>query len=297
MNAKFETITPERARVDLEKAQGKNFRKLHPQKVKPLARAMRDRKWEPNGESVKYDTSGILKDGQHRYQACIEANVPFNTLVVYGIESDLNIDNGSKRQLSDWLEHRGEINTTTLAAALRLQWRYENGKLWSFTNVGDQMPTNNELLDVLDRNSDIREAVKLSMKYKMSGAGSSLAFVLYNAMKTNRDLALSFIDELASQANLSENHPLLLLNQKLLKTKGQKVRIRDKYKLIWLIKAWNAYALGRSVTVAYYRFREVGPAAEKYPDFVQSHDIEMGVEPESVVCEADDTYGYRTCTG
>lgn len=132
--------------------------------------------------------------------------------------------------------------------------------------MGEYAPTNNELLSVLDHNPDIRECVKLSLKYRL--AGSQLAFVLYNAMSTSKPLALSFIDDLVSQANLSEAHPLLLLNRKLLQQKQSKARTKDRYKLIWLIKAWNAYALGRQITPSYYRFREVGPAAEKYPDFV-----------------------------
>lgn len=45
--------------------------------------------------------------------------------------------------------------------------------------MGEYAPTNNELLSVLDHNPDIRECVKLSLKYRL--AGSQLAFVLYNA--------------------------------------------------------------------------------------------------------------------
>jgi len=59
--------------------------------------------WKLTGESIKFGTDGMLKDGQNRLSACIQAGVPFGTHVVFGIDPEVfaNMDRGKNRNPSD----------------------------------------------------------------------------------------------------------------------------------------------------------------------------------------------------
>ena len=54
--------------------------------------------WSLTGETIKFGTDGLLKDGQHRLYACIRANTPFDTHAIFGInpETFQHIDVGKK---------------------------------------------------------------------------------------------------------------------------------------------------------------------------------------------------------
>lgn len=268
----IETITPEKAKEILEKSKGKNFRKKNVNDIKKLAREIKEGRWQLNGETIKFDEDGWLKDGQHRLHACIEANAPFRTAVVYGIDSDLNVDAGKKRSIAEWLAFRGEKETTALAAALRLQWRLENDRLNSFTNAGASAPTNAEILAVLERHSQMRDAVRIASRYKAYAPHSMLTFVVYNALQIDEEKARCFIDDLCKQTNLQEGDAALVLHKVLVNNKTAKRRMTSKQMLVALMKAWNAYYSDLAITPSGLRFTERGRAAEKFPVFAKSRE-------------------------
>ncbi len=276
METKIEVIVPERARRDLQNSDGKNFRKRNDGHIVRLSRAMRDKQWKLNGESIKYDRDGILKDGQHRFLACISANESFKTLVVYGIEDELNLDCGKKRSISDWLAHNGEKDCTILAAALRLQWRYDNDVLASFRNAGNHAPSNSDILQTLDEHPEIRNSTKQATRYKYYLPPSTMAFVHYNAWETHNKLADAFIDDLVKQVNLEENDPAFVLHKRLVENRRNiKSTMKPKVLLAAAIKAWNAYLEGRAITAHGIRWTEAGRGKEPFPDFYKPDGNEL----------------------
>lgn len=64
-SARYELITPERARMDLER--NRSNRTLHATRILEYARDMLAGKWDALcGETLKYFADGWLADGQHR---------------------------------------------------------------------------------------------------------------------------------------------------------------------------------------------------------------------------------------
>ena len=120
LDIRVELITPKIAKEWL----GDNLNNRNPKmmRVKQYAADMRSGNWRLNGEAIKKSTTGRLLDGQNRLFACIEADTPFLTLVVRGLDDvvdQMTMDTGSSRSYSDVLKMRGETNCTALASAVR----------------------------------------------------------------------------------------------------------------------------------------------------------------------------------
>jgi len=130
-------VTPAMCTAWLDK--NENNRPLHNKHVNTLARSMVRGDWVVNGESLKFDQSGNVLDGQHRMWACIEANVPFRTMIVVNLPRSTfdTIDTGEIRKATDILSMKGESNVNIVVAALKHVGRYHTGtmmNLMKFTN-------------------------------------------------------------------------------------------------------------------------------------------------------------------
>jgi hypothetical protein len=60
-----------------------------PSKIKEFSDDMIDDQWMLTGDTLKFSSKGRLRDGQNRLFACIRANKPFRTHVVFGIDDDV----------------------------------------------------------------------------------------------------------------------------------------------------------------------------------------------------------------
>lgn len=113
-------ITPSIAKAWLENNDlNRSLKRLH---IDELARDIGRSQWMTTGETIKFDDTGKLIDGQHRLLACIKADKPFPTYVIYGLPPAVKnvIDTGKKRSNSDILAMQGIKNTVCIAAALKL---------------------------------------------------------------------------------------------------------------------------------------------------------------------------------
>ena len=68
MEAKVQVITPELAEQYLTKNTN-NYRSMSNSVVNAYATDMKTGNWKFNGDSIKFNKSGILVDGQHRLAA------------------------------------------------------------------------------------------------------------------------------------------------------------------------------------------------------------------------------------
>lgn len=121
------TITPEMAAELL----GKNVknRKISKPLVESYARDMTSEKWLFTGEAIKLSSSGKLLDGQHRLLACIKADVPFTSLIIYELDDEAQdvLDTGRSRSVADVLTLQGHSHATRLASACRWMMNVKNG--------------------------------------------------------------------------------------------------------------------------------------------------------------------------
>lgn len=123
-----EVITPERAKESLKHNHPRN-RTPDPREVRRLSKIPRE-KWISCASTVKFDTNGVLIDGQHRLMAIIERGEALPCDVLYNAPPELVfvVDVGRGRTLSHMLRLAGYASEGPLAAAL-------NGVNWLLTGA------------------------------------------------------------------------------------------------------------------------------------------------------------------
>lgn len=94
-------VTPELAKKLLLSSPGN--RSLRKHRVETYRDAMTQGEWLENGDTICLYEDGTLQDGHHRLTACVEAGVPFYTLMVTGISrsAGLTKDIGAPRTNKD----------------------------------------------------------------------------------------------------------------------------------------------------------------------------------------------------
>lgn len=254
-------ITPTLAAEWLSR--NKNFRRLNEARAKRMADMITRGEFELNGETIKFNREGNLVDGQHRLRAVELAEKNILCIVVWGIESDLNVDVGNKRLLSEILESRGELNANVLAAAVRWVWKWELGNL-AISGM-DAVPTNEQLLEVLSRHPDIRNSISAGrsvMKFLQVSAATFLHYA-FSCTSDDQTNVTRFFELLATGVELRRDDPIYLLRLKFERQLKSKAKMRNIELMAVTIKAWNAWKEGR--LLRQLKWCAVGPYAEDYP--------------------------------
>lgn len=240
-------------------------RKISGVVVDKYARDMRDGRWQLNGQTIKIGVSGKLMDGQHRLEAVKKAGRPFYAIVVRGVPEAAfgSLDVGRRRALGEVLRDQGETNTSVLASGLRWFWMLKYGYVLS-ANIS---PTNGELLDVLQKNPEIRDSVKFTSQIREIMGGGLAAALHYRFGRIEPGLANEFFARLIDGIDLSAVSPIYHLRERLLKTRAvYRVRISDGERAALAIKAWNAFKERRPLQILAWRNK--GPAREPLPEIV-----------------------------
>src|ERR1700691_3954015 len=60
-----------------------------PGKIKQYAADISNKAWGVTGDTIKFGSDGLLKDGQNRLSACVRVNKPFTSHTVFGIDPAL----------------------------------------------------------------------------------------------------------------------------------------------------------------------------------------------------------------
>lgn len=218
MQTRVETVTPEIAETWLS-ANTQN-RPLKNSTVDSYAADMRAGRWELNGSTIVFGNDGRLIDGQHRLRACVRAEVPFQTVIVEGVRNgvELTIDGGTKRNSSDHLAFRGEENTAVLAALARTAYCYDYRK----GRMAGVRVSARDVIEYVENNPRIRESTKIVSGFKskknsspsLIGAGT-IHFFACSRMGRD-DLAIRFVEGIATGAELREGDPRLAFRNRML---------------------------------------------------------------------------------
>ena len=89
---KVEKITPEIAKIYYSRSTGN--RVINRQAVKTG-------RWVLNGETICFDSNGVLRDGHHRLLTIIESGVTIEVLVVRGVAAFLMLYKGCTKECVD----------------------------------------------------------------------------------------------------------------------------------------------------------------------------------------------------
>lgn len=244
--AQFETITPDIANEYLKN--NKSNRNLDNKRIARYAREMELGRWLINGDTIRFDTDGILLDAQHRLEAIVKSGVTVEALVVRDLpkEAFATIDVGKNRSGGDILTISGHQYVSHLASAAR--------RVFTFDNTPEDAPkvaspqgkvvTHTDILDVLKRRPTLPDDVAAFCRGyprigKLLGFGSGAA-LQHLFHEKQAELAREYFRGLETGANLDANSVIYQVREKLIALAGSgRMRAVTTFKMAIIVKGWN----------------------------------------------------------
>ena len=155
--ADWEQITPDVAAQYLSRNEGN--RRLSEAHVKLLAGDMKRAGYLITGDTIKFDRTGRLIDGQHRLNAIVASGLAQKTLVVRGLDPMVQavIDAQKRRSAADAISFAFNTpNTTTVAAIARLDMSIRATRNPTALSAarGTQV-TNTQVIEWVTENADV----------------------------------------------------------------------------------------------------------------------------------------------
>ena len=143
----WEVITPEVAEEMLTHNTN-NYRLISKQIVDRYVDEIQGNAWEENGDTIVFNTDGVLLNGQHRLTAVVKAKRPIVSLVVRGLPDSQIFDIGRKRSTRVVLlsEGHSHANSTTISAINVLVKGFEHRTVATLGEVRDVLKAEKELL-------------------------------------------------------------------------------------------------------------------------------------------------------
>jgi hypothetical protein len=265
LKCKVQTITPELAGRWLKHNQ--HNRSPRKNRISQYAADMADGRWQVTGDPIRFNCNGELIDGQNRLFACIQAKKSFRSVVIKGIDRAVRyvIDTGAKRTFGHFLQIVGEKSPNELAAALVLQWKYNNNCLGN--GSPSAYPSYRQLHEALAAKPKYRQSVAFAVRLRATIPASLGAFLHYNGAVYDRAKVEKFLTLVKTGEKLSATHPAYQLREALIgrRTKGSRIQHNRNEQVAWGILALNAYFAGRSLATIKVAKSEL--VADKFPVF------------------------------
>jgi hypothetical protein len=229
-------------------------RPMKPGKIKKYATDLSDGQWGLTGDTIKFGSDGFLKDGQNRLAACVRVGKPLTTHVVFGIQPELfaRMDIGKNRTGGDVFAIAKINYAGHVAAAVR----------WLLILTGDDPSdrgaqfSNEELLTAYREKFDTERLEQsiiaaLAVRKTCHHPVGPLAALHYLFAEHDQKRADAFFDEWASGRAKKVRAPARSLQNRLVEiSANSNNRVHENVRNGLIIKAWNAYVAGRTVTKA-----------------------------------------------
>lgn len=266
MKTDIVTITPEIAAEILPK--NVRNRNISPSQLNKVRHALTSGQWKLNGEAIKIAKDGTLLDGQHRLTACVQTGIPFQTLIIYGLDKDTQdtMDTGKSRGPADVLSIAGYKNSALLAAITLGIIRSETWNMrTAFVNGGNYPVTAREILHRVQEEPTITELCSVAQTVRKAGLAGKISGVLYYRFaEIDKQDADYFFARLSEGDGLERGNPILTLREHLFSLKNSNHgALNPVFVSAIVIKAWNKFRRGEQCFQL--RFKTGGANPEKYP--------------------------------
>lgn len=181
----WEVITPELAQEYLSRNKN-NYRKVNNGRVAAYAQDIKAGNWQANGESIKFDKEGNLKDGQHRLSAIIMAGIPVRMMVLRDLDNDVIIfDSGMNRTAQQIFENLvgSKSASSSLLAGVRLIVNQSKAKAMPKMKVISHLSSNYDFWKLVESicNTGGKGGINNSL-----GKRASCYAVVYAYLKTQK---------------------------------------------------------------------------------------------------------------
>lgn len=247
LTAKIENITPSIARKFLEK--NTNNRALKKDRIMLYVRQMQEGSYIVNGDTIRFDTDGVLIDGQNRLTAIskMPEDFQFTAIVVRGLAPDAfkTIDIGVMRNAGDIMKLAGHSKYAKFIPAMirkhqmlflekkDLRDNSERAKSVVFYRTftaSDCIDIYEKDMQIIDRISTVAHSEHAKYIINSSTAGAIMLDLIRDRNESIEKVE-SFFDTLFSGAGLTESDPMLSLRNSLIKAR-QRIVVLDQYAII-----------------------------------------------------------------
>jgi len=234
-------ITPAMAAEML--ARNTHNRPINKAHVKHFVEIMHRGEMVMNGETIILDTDDVVLNGQHRLTACVQSGIPFDSLVVRGIDLEAfkTIDGGKKRSVADALSMQGESHANNLAAAVQAFVAFiDFGGVIRVSTSSATKVTPQMVEHILQSHPGIRASMLAMRKSKLYD--NQYGYLLHYLFSiVDRRLAKNFA-ECLSGPHEDVGRPFVILRETLI-SQGHRTDLRQS-RAAKAIKAFNAERSG-----------------------------------------------------
>lgn len=251
----------------------KNIRRLRESVVTSYMTDMILGGWVLTGEPIIFAKTADLKNGQHRLTASVRADVPFTTVVVLGVEPDvdLNMDRAAVRTFGDYLWKQGYDDAKNLAASIRLSYQLiKNGKVEQSPTLTNEMLARwfNDHKPLVDDLAVVRQWERRWPKGFTRNHGAAIRHAASFVSDVDVDDVDAFFKSLAYDSDIvktrSAPHVLHRTFERMIAS-SKSGRIQIPMRVAVTIKALNAYLEGEDVTPQAISWRRGGKNPEEFP--------------------------------
>lgn len=255
----IETITPMMAAEYLKRnAPGIDNRPLSEAYIRSYQTSMERGEWQLNGEPICFDYNGNLINGQHRLFACQRAGVPFQSLVIRGLDPGAytTYDNGRARTVGQLIGMQGVKNYNIAAAAIKTAFLLKRGAEASYASIGKRSDlTNSRAIAIFnaDRNLIIDISSFAAQLYTKVGKTilppgqiAGYVYFLHKELGYPLERAETFFTTICNFES-TENRTLDLLRQRILKDLSSTTKMPLEMRQNLIAKVWNAYIDGKEL--------------------------------------------------
>lgn len=237
--ASIVTITPEIAAAALDIASPDRLLSLGT--VEAYARAMAENRWRLNGEPVQFANNGTRLNGMHRYHACVKSGMPFKTVVVVGLDPEVQdtIDDPRRRSVNDQQRLKGLDMPSSASAAARWLLKLRLGSIGKAQRV-----TNQEVLAMLVKHPKLGDSARKILKSDTVALLPSIAVAVHYIGAELQGLpekADSFLQVMISGVPAYEGDPAHLWREKLIKAKTHGNGLPASMQWDGTCHAWNSF--------------------------------------------------------
>jgi hypothetical protein len=252
-NSRVIEFSPKLAEHVLTKL-NRNNRPMKPAKIKKYAADLSAGDWGLTGDTIKFGTDGLLKDGQNRFSACVRAGKTFTSHVVFGINPELfsRMDIGKNRTGGDVFSIAGVSYAGHVAATVRWLLILTSDDP---SNRGAQF-SNEELLKAYRESFDadrLENSIHsaLAVRKTCGHPVGPLAALHYLFADRDQRKADEFFDEWASGRAKKVRAPSRFLQKRLVEiAASSNNRVHENVRNALIIKAWNSFLARRTVSKA-----------------------------------------------
>jgi len=245
-NSRILEIGPLLAKYILDRLNTNN-RPMKGGKIRTYTADLLSGEWGLTGDTIKFGTDGLLKDGQNRLAAVVKSKRPLVTHVVFGIEPSLfsRMDIGKNRTATDIFAIAGHKYAHHTAAAVR--WL----KILTSDNPANRAAryTNEELLHAYEQVFDrtrLEHSIKMALEVQKTTGHpvGALAALHYIFAEANLSKADEFYTEWASgrYSQSRSRSPVALMQARLTELASlSNNRVHETVRNATIITAWQAY--------------------------------------------------------